>query len=57
MEGKLGGVAKFKSDMGARLEIAKQNDAIYSLYSNPRIPQASKDWLTKKGIGYKEFLD
>ncbi|MGE6577825.1 RHS repeat domain-containing protein [Paenibacillus xylanexedens] len=57
MEGKFGGVAKFKSDMGARLEIAKQNDATYFLYSNSRIPQTLKDWLTKKGIGFKEFLD
>ncbi|WP_285079226.1 hypothetical protein [Paenibacillus sp. UMB7766-LJ446] len=43
--------------MGARLEIAKQNDATYFLYSNSRIPQAIKDWLTKKGIGFKKFLD
>ncbi|MGG4132072.1 RHS repeat-associated core domain-containing protein [Paenibacillus illinoisensis] len=57
MEGKFGGVSKFKSDMGARLEIAKQNEATYFLYSNSRIPQAIKDWLTKKGIGFKEFLD
>jgi len=57
MEGKNGGVGKFKSDMGARLKIAKQNDATYFLYSNSRIPQAIKDWLTKKGIGFKEFLD
>ncbi|WP_179198582.1 hypothetical protein [Paenibacillus amylolyticus] len=37
-----GGVAKFKSDMGSRLEIENSNDAKYYLYSNTKIPQQIK---------------
>lgn len=48
---------KFKSDMGDRLNIAKQNGATYELFSNTPIPQSIKDWLTKKGIPFTEFLD
>jgi hypothetical protein len=55
--GKYGGVDKFKSDMGDRLRIATENGATYELHSNSSIPQGIKDWLTKKGIGYMEWLD
>jgi len=48
---------KFKSDMGHRLNIAKQNGATYELFSNTPIPQSIKDWLTKKGIPFTEILD
>lgn len=47
---------KFKSDMGDRLNIAKQNGATYELFSNTPIPQSIKDWLTTKGITYTEIL-
>lgn len=48
-------IAKFKSDMGDRLNIAKQNGASYELHSNTSIPQGIKDWLTKKGIPFTEW--
>lgn len=57
MDGKYGGVEKFKSDMGDRLRIAKENGATYELNSNSPIPQKIKDWLTKKGIGCTEWLN
>lgn len=47
----------FKSSMGDRLRIAKDSEATYELFSNSPIPQAIKDWLTKKGIPYTELLD
>ncbi|NLW48572.1 MAG: hypothetical protein GXY86_14745 [Firmicutes bacterium] len=47
---------KFKSDMGDRLNIARQNNATYELHSNTLIPQSIKDWLTKKGIPFTEWL-
>ncbi len=50
-------IVKFKSDMGARLKIAKDKGATYELYSNTPIPEAIKDWLTQKGMPYTEFLD
>ena len=50
-------LSKFKSDMGDRLNIAKQNGATYELFSNTPIPQAIKDWLIKKGIPFTEILD
>lgn len=34
---------KFKSDIGDRLNIAKQNGATYELFSNTPIPQTIKD--------------
>jgi hypothetical protein len=48
---------KFKSDMGDRLRIARENDKTYELFSNTPIPQSVKDWLTKKGIGFTEYID
>lgn len=48
-------IAKFKSDMGDRLNIAVKNGASYELHSNTPIPQTIKDWLTKKGIPFKEW--
>jgi len=50
-------LVKFKSDMGARMKIAKEHDATYELFSNTSIPQSIKNWLTKKGIKYTEMLD
>lgn len=51
------GLEKFKSDMGARLRIAKDNDIAYELFSNTPIPQNVKNWLTQKGIKYYEILN
>ncbi|MET3831765.1 hypothetical protein ABIC86_003231 [Paenibacillus sp. DS2363] len=39
------------------MAIAQMPQFINYLYSNTKIPQQIKDWLTKKGIGFKEFLD
>ena len=50
-------LAKFKSDMGDRLRIAKENGATYELFSNTPIPRSIKQWLDKKGIAYTELLD
>ena len=50
-------IAKFKSDMGDRLKIAKENGATYELFSNTPIPQLFKDFLIKKGIPFTEILD
>ena len=50
-------IAKFKSDMGDRLRIAKENGATYELFSNTPIPQIFKDYLIKKGIPFTEILD
>lgn len=43
--------------MGSRLKIAKDSGATYELFSNTPIPQHVKDWLTKKGIKFTEYLD
>lgn len=51
------GFDKFKSDMGARLRIAKDNGVSYELFSNTPIPQNVKNWLDKKGIKYYEILN
>ncbi len=48
---------KFKSDMGDRLRIAKENDATYELFSNTPISDKVKEWLSKKGIEFTETLD
>ena len=48
---------KFKSDMGARLRIAQENQKIYQLHSNTPIPKQVQTWLDKKGISYFEHLD
>ena len=50
-------LAKFKSDMGHRLAIAKENGATYELFSNTPIPESIKKWLEKKEIAYTELLD
>lgn len=57
LENDLKKLLKFKSDMGDRLNIAKQNGATYELFSNTPIPQTIKGWLAKKGISFTEFLD
>ena len=49
------GLAKFKSDMGDRLKIAKEHGATYELHSNTPIPQNVKDFLNKKGIKFFEY--
>ncbi|MFR1906971.1 MAG: hypothetical protein ACLS28_15065 [Clostridium neonatale] len=41
-------LAKFKSDMGDRLRIAKENEATYELFFNIPIPDLIKSWLVKK---------
>lgn len=46
----------FQERMGTGLRIARENGASYELYSNALIPQDIKNWLTKKGISFKEFL-
>ncbi|MDP9960383.1 hypothetical protein [Chryseobacterium lathyri] len=51
------GFAKFKSDMGHRLQIATENGAKYELFSNTEIPENVKSWLSKKGIKYYETLE
>lgn len=48
------GLAKFKSDMGDRLRIAKQNNKVYELFSNSKIPENVKTYLKNKGIKYTE---
>lgn len=50
-------LAKFKSDMGNGLRIARENGATYEIFSNTPIPESIKQWLTKKGISYTELLD
>ncbi|SFX74075.1 filamentous hemagglutinin [Thermoactinomyces sp. DSM 45891] len=50
-------IGKFKSDMGSRLQIAKENGATYELYSNVPIPKVFKDYMNKKGIPYHGWLD
>lgn len=50
------GLAKFKSDMGDRLRIARENGVDYELFSNTPIPQNVKSWLELKGIKYYETL-
>ena len=50
------GFDKFKSDMGTRLSIARNNGATYELHSNTPIPDYVKEWLTQKGIPYFEHL-
>lgn len=51
------GFAKFKSDMGHRLQIATDSGAKYELFSNTVIPENVKAWLLKKGIKYYETLE
>lgn len=51
------GLAKFKSDMGDRLRIAKENGVDYELFSNSSIPDNIKTWLDGKGIKYYEILE
>ena len=49
-------MSNFKSSMGQRLGIAKENGATFELFSNSPIPQSIKEWLTTKGIPYTEIL-
>ncbi|RJQ27509.1 MAG: hypothetical protein C4589_08335, partial [Peptococcaceae bacterium] len=46
---------KFKSDMGQRLRIARENNATYELHSNTAIPPSVTAWLDKMGIKYTEW--
>jgi hypothetical protein len=51
------GVAKFKSDMGHRLQIARERRATFEVFSNTPIPYHIKAWLTRKGIPFTELLE
>ena len=51
------GVAKFKSDMGHRLQIAMEHRATFEIFSNTPIPHHIKTWLTGKGIPFTELLE
>lgn len=51
------GLARFKSNMGQRMQLAKEAGASFELFSNTPIPQDIKSWLDKKGIKYTETLD
>jgi hypothetical protein len=48
------GFEKFKSDIGAKLRIAKDNGATLEVHSNSSIPEHVKEWLTKKGVSFFE---
>ena len=50
-------VAKFKSDMGHRLQIAREHSATFEIFSNTPIPPPIKAWLTRKGIPCTELLE
>lgn len=50
-------IEKFKSDMGHRLKIAKDNGATYELFSNTPIPHEFKEFLISEGIPFTEILD
>ncbi len=49
-------LAKFKSNMGDQLRIAKNHGATIELFSNTPIPDWAKTWLAGKGIKYTELL-
>ena len=49
-------VAKFKSDMGHRLQIAREHRATFEIFSNCH-PHHIKAWLTRKGIPVTELLE
>ncbi len=51
------GFAKFKSDMGDRLRIAKESGAEYELFSNSPIPDNVKSFLNTKNIKFTETLE
>ena len=51
------GVAKFKSDMGHRLQIARGHRATFEVFSNTPIPHHIQVWLTRKGIRFTELLE
>ena len=42
--------------MGRGLKVAQDCGVNYELYSNTRIPDLVKEWLTVKGIKYYEIL-
>jgi RHS repeat-associated protein len=48
-------MAYFKSTMGERLSIARQNGATFELHSNTPIPSGIQEWLKRKGIPYTEW--
>lgn len=45
----------FKSSMGQRLRLAKDNEATLELFSNTAIPDDIRNWLIKKKIPYTEL--
>ena len=50
-------VAKFQSDMGHRLQIAREHRATFEIFSNTPIPLPIKAWLTRKEIPFTELLE
>ena len=48
------GFNKFKSDIGHKNAIARDNNATLEVHSNTPIPSHVKDWLSKKGIPFIE---
>lgn len=48
------GFNKFKSDIGSRANIARQNGAHYEVHSQGPIPGHVKDWLKSKNIPFRE---
>jgi RHS repeat-associated protein len=48
------GFEKFKSDIGSKLRIAKDNSATLEVHSNSPIPQHVQEWLSKKGVRFFE---
>ena len=49
------GFEKFKSDVGHHAQIARKNGASFEVHSNTPIPQHVRDWLSSKGIDFKEY--
>jgi len=49
-------LSRFKTTSCDCLKKAKDNGAVFEIYSNTPIPQTIKEWLTKKEIRFIEFL-
>ena len=47
---------KFQSKAIQALNIAKDHGKKFIVYTNSPVPQAIKEWLTKKGIDLCEYL-
>ncbi|QYC45478.1 hypothetical protein Nocox_39675 [Nonomuraea coxensis DSM 45129] len=44
----------FKGKMGEAVKIARENNARFEIISEKAIPESIKQWLTKKGIPFRE---